>query len=32
MTLTQVEEHHGVQGGDIMMTICHEQVIHDQTG
>jgi hypothetical protein len=24
------EEHHDVQKGDIMMTLCHEQVIHDQ--
>jgi hypothetical protein len=25
------EEHHNVQRDDIMMTLCHEQVIHDQS-
>jgi hypothetical protein len=25
------EERHNVQRGDIMMTLCHEQVIHDQS-
>jgi hypothetical protein len=31
MTLAQTKEHHDVQGDDIMMTLCHEQVIHDQS-
>jgi hypothetical protein len=31
MTLAQAKEHHDVQRGDIMMTLCHEQVIHDQS-
>jgi hypothetical protein len=31
MTLAQAKERHDVQGGDIMMTLCHEQVIHDQS-
>jgi hypothetical protein len=30
MTLAQAKKYHDVQEGDIMMTLCHEQVIHDQ--